>query len=151
MKRFSDLTEQEVLALAITNEEEDSRIYRGFAEGLREQFPTSAKVFDEMAEEEVHHRTMLFDLYRQKFGDYLPLIRRQDVKGFIHHKPLWLMRPLGLDEVRKFADNMEFEAERFYRKAAETARDASVRQLLVELAEAEAKHEGSPTSSTNAC
>ena len=83
MKRFSDLTEQEVLALAITNEEEDSRIYRGFAEGLREKFPSSAKVFDEMAEEEVHHRTMLFDLYRKKFGDYLPLIRRQDVKGFI--------------------------------------------------------------------
>ena len=103
MKRFSDLTEQEVLALAITNEEEDSRIYRGFAEGLREQFPSSAKVFDEMAEEEVHHRTMLFDLYRKKFGDYLPLIRRQDVKGFLQPKqPLWLTRPLGLDEVRKF-------------------------------------------------
>ena len=143
MKRFADLTEQEVLALAITNEEEDSRIYRGFAEGLREQFPSSAKVFDEMAEEEVHHRTMLFDLYRKKFGDYLPLIRRQDVKGFIQHKsaPLWLMRPLGLEDVRKFAENMEFEAERFYRKAAETARDASVRQLLIELAEAEAGHE----------
>jgi rubrerythrin len=143
VKRFSDLTEQEVLALAITNEEEDSRIYRGFAEGLREQFPSSAKVFDEMAEEEVHHRTMLYDLYRKKFGDYLPLIRRQDVKGFIQHKsaPLWLMRPLGLEDVRKFAENMEFEAGRFYRKAAETARDASVRQLLVELAEAEAGHE----------
>ncbi len=130
MKKFSDLTEQEVLALAITNEEEDSRIYRGFAEGLREQFPASAKVFDEMAEEEVHHRTMLFDLYRKKFGEYLPLIRRQDVKGFIHHKSsLWLMRPLGLEEVRKFAENMEFEAERYYRKAAETARDASVRAI----------------------
>jgi rubrerythrin len=142
VKRFSDLSEQEVLALAITNEEEDSRIYRGFAEGLREQFPTSAKVFDEMAEEEVHHRTMLFDLYRKKFGDYLPLIRRQDVKGFLHPKqPLWLTRPLGLEEVRKFAENMEFEAERYYRKAAENARDASVRQLLVELAEAEAGHE----------
>lgn len=143
MKRFADLTEQEVLALAITNEEEDSRIYRGFAEGLREKFPSSAKVFDEMAEEEVHHRTMLFDLYRKKFGEYLPLIRRQDVKGFIQIKsaPLWLMRPLGLDDVRKFAENMEFEAERFYRKAASTARDASVRQLLIELAEAEAGHE----------
>ncbi len=142
MKKFSDLTEQEVLALAITNEEEDSRIYRGFAEGLREQFPASAKVFDEMAEEEVHHRTMLFDLYRQRFGEYLPLIRRQDVKGFLHPKqPLWLTRPLGLEEVRKFAENMEFEAERYYRKAAETARDASVRQLLIELAEAEAGHE----------
>ena len=142
MKKFSDLTEQEVLALAITNEEEDSRIYRGFAEGLRQQFPSSAKVFDEMAEEEVHHRTMLFDLYRQKFGEYLPLIRRQDVKGFLHPKqPLWLMRPLGLDQARKFAENMEFEAERYYRRAAETARDVSVRKLLIELAEAEAGHE----------
>ena len=142
MKRFADLSEQEVLALAITNEEEDSRIYRGFAQGLRDQFPASAKVFDEMAEEEVQHRTWLYDLYRQKFGDYLPLIRRQDVKGFMQQRqPLWLMHPLGLDEVRKFAENMEFEAERFYRKAAESARDASVRQLLIELAEAEAGHE----------
>ena len=142
MKKFSELTEQEVLALAITNEEEDSRIYRGFAEGLREQFPSSAKVFDEMAEEEVHHRTILFELYRKKFGEYLPLIRRQDVKGFIRHKSsLWLMRPLGLEEVRKYAEDMEFEAERFYRKAAAGARDASVRQLLIELAEAEAGHE----------
>src|SRR5580692_4371450 len=104
VKRFADLSEQEILALAITNEEEDSRIYRGFAEGLREQFPASAKVFDEMADEEVRHRTMLFDLYRTKFGEYLPLIRRQDVKGFIQKKPLWLMHPLNLDEVRKFAE-----------------------------------------------
>jgi rubrerythrin len=142
VKRFSDLSEQEILALAITNEEEDSRIYRGFAEGLRGEFPASAKVFDEMAEEEVTHRTRLYDLYRQKFGEYLPLIRRQDVKGFIQHKStLWLMRPLGLEEVRKFAENMEYEAERFYRRAAENARDASVRQLLIDLAEAEAGHE----------
>lgn len=142
MKRFSELTEQEILALAITNEEEDSRIYRGFSEGLREQFPSSAKVFDEMAEEEVRHRTMLYDLYRQKFGDYLPLIRRQDVSGFLQNKsPLWLTRPLGLEDVRKFAENMEFEAERFYRKAAASSRDASIRQLLIELAEAEAGHE----------
>ena len=142
MKRFADLTEQEILALGITNEDEDSRIYRGFAEGLREKYAASAKVFDEMAEEEVRHRTMLFDLYRSKFGEYLPLIRRQDVKGFIQKKPLWLMQPLQLDEVRKFAENMEFEAARFYRKAAETTRDASVRQLLLELAEIEAEHEG---------
>jgi rubrerythrin len=142
LKNFSDLTEQEILALAITNEEEDSRIYRGFAEGLREQFPSSAKVFDEMAEEEVHHRTMLYDLYRQKFGEYLPLIRRQDVRGFLNPKePLWLTRPLGLEEVRKFAENMEYEAERYYRRAAQGARDASVRQLLIELADAEADHE----------
>ena len=142
MKRFSDLSEQEIVALAITNEDEDSRIYRGFAEGLRGKYPASAKVFDEMADEEVRHRTMLFELYRSKFGEYLPLIRRQDVKGFIPKRPLWLMQPLNLDEVRKFAENMEYEAERFYRRAADTTRDASVRQLLVELAEAEVGHEG---------
>ncbi len=141
MKRFADLTEQEILALAITNEDEDSRIYRGFSEGLRTQYPASAKVFDEMAEEEVHHRSMLFDLYREKFGEYLPLIRRQDVKGFIQKPAIWLIQPLALDEVRKYAENMEFEAERFYRKAAETTRDASTRKLLLELAEAEAGHE----------
>ena len=142
MKRFADLTEQEIVALAITSEDEDSRIYRGFAEGLRAKYPASAKVFDEMADEEVRHRTRLFDLYRSKFGEYLPLIRRQDVKGFIAKKPLWLMAPLNLDEVRKFAEDMEYEANRFYRRAAETTRDTSVRQLLVDLAEVEAEHEG---------
>jgi rubrerythrin len=142
VKRFADLSEREVLALAITSEDEDSRIYRGFAEGLRDTFPASAKVFDEMAAEEVRHRTMLFDMYRDKFGEYLPLIRRQDVRGFIRHsRPLWLMRPLGLEEVRKFAETMEIEAERFYRKASESARDISVRKLLTELAEIEAEHE----------
>jgi rubrerythrin len=141
MRRFSDLTEQQVLALAISNEDEDSRIYRGFAEGLRAQFPASATVFDEMAEEEIGHRSMLFDLYRQKFGDYLPLIRRQDVKGFIAKKPLWLVQPLRLDDVRKYAAEMEFEAARFYRKASETSRDASIRELLLRLAEAEDQHE----------
>ena len=142
MKRFAELTEQEILALAISNEEEDSRIYRSFAEGLRKDYAASARMFDEMADEEVRHRTMLFELYRSKFGEYLPLIRRQDVKGFIQKQPLWLMSPLSLDEVRKFAENMEYEATRFYRRAAETTRDTSVRQLLVELAEVEAQHEG---------
>jgi len=141
VKRFSDLSEPEILALAISNEEEDSRIYRGFAEGLRQQFPASAKVFDEMADEEVRHRSMLFDLYRSKFGDSLPLISRQDVKGFIPKRPLWLVRPLGLGEVRKFAEELEFEAARFYRRAAATTRDASTRQLLDELAEVEDEHE----------
>lgn len=142
MKRFADLTEQEVLALAITNEEEDSRIYRDFAQGLRDEYPASAKVFDEMASEEVHHRTMLYDLYRKKFGEHLPLIRRNDVKDFIPHKSTpWLTRPLPLNDARKFAEKMEDEAQRFYRKAAEGARDISVRQLLLELAEAEAGHE----------
>jgi len=141
VKRFSDLTEQEILALAISNEDEDSRIYRGFAEGLRAQYGASAKVFDEMADEEARHRSMLFDLYRTKFGEYLPLIRRQDVKGFITKQPLWLMPQLNLDDVRKFAETMEFEAERFYRRAADTTRDASTRQLLLELAEIESQHE----------
>src|SRR5437660_10542302 len=98
VKRFADLSEQEIVALAITNEDEDSRIYRGFAEGLREKYPSSAKVFDEMAEEEVRHRTMLFDLYRTKFGEYLPLIRCQDVKGFTQKRPRWTLRPSHVDE-----------------------------------------------------
>lgn len=141
MKQFADLTEREILALAISNEEEDSRIYHGFSEGLAEHFPASAAVLSGMAEEEVHHRGMLFDLYRKKFGDYLPLIRRQDVKGFIRRKPLWLMQPLKLEDVRKYAVDMELEAARFYRKAAETTRDASVRELLITLAEEEDKHD----------
>jgi len=141
VKRFADLTEQEILALAITNEEEDSRIYRNFAQGLRLNYAASAKMFDEMADEEVRHRTMLYELYRQKFGEFLPLIRRQDVKGFVRHKPIWLTQQLGLDEVRKYAANMEYETARFYRRAAETARDASIRELLIKLAEAEDRHE----------
>lgn len=141
MKRFADLTEQEILALAISNEEEDSRIYRNFAEGLRENYASSATMFDLMAEEEIRHRSRLFDLYRKRFGEYLPLIRRQDVKGFVRHRPLWLVRPLGLDEVRKYAAEMEYETARFYRKAADAARDTSIRQLLIELAEAEDRHE----------
>jgi rubrerythrin len=141
VKRFVDLSEQEILALAITNEEEDSRIYRGFSEGLRAKFPDSAKVFDEMAEEEVRHRSMLFDLYREKFGDYLPLIRRQDVKGFIQKPAIWLMGPLNLEKVRKYTEAMEYEAGLFYRKAAQTTRDATIRKLLDELAEIEDEHE----------
>jgi rubrerythrin len=141
MKRFADLSEQEILALAISSEEEDSRIYRDFAEGLRDPFPASAEIFDAMAEEEVRHRTMLFDLYRGKFGEYLPLIRRQDVKGFVRRRPHWLVRSLGVDEVRKYAAAMEYETARFYRKAAAATRDASIRKLLIELAEAEDRHE----------
>ena len=141
MKRFADLSEQEVLALAISNEEEDSRIYRDFAEGLRADFPDTAKMFDAMAAEEVGHRGMLYDLYRTKFGEHLPLVRRQDVRGFVRHKPVWLVRPLGLEEVRKYAATMEYETAHFYRKAAESARDASVRELLVRLSEAEDVHQ----------
>jgi rubrerythrin len=141
MKRFADLSEREVLALAISTEEEDCRIYQSFAEGLRHDFPASAKVFEEMAAEEVHHRGLLYDLYREKFGEFLPLIRRQDVRGFVKHKPLWLVRPLGLDEVRKYAATMEYETAHFYRRASQHARDASVRELLLRLAEDEDRHE----------
>ena len=101
MRNFSDLTEREILALAIANEEEDNRIYTDIAEGLRDDYPASAHVFTEMAEEESEHRHRLLELYREKFGEHIPLIRRQDVRGFIHHKPVWQIYPLNIDEVRK--------------------------------------------------
>ena len=141
MKRFADLGEQEVLALAISNEDEDNRIYRSFADGLRASYPDTAAMYDKMAEEEIGHRGMLLDLYREKFGEFLPLIRRQDVKGFVARRPIWLNRPLGLDAVRRFAEEMEYETARFYRRAAQSARDEAVRNLLDQLAAAEDKHE----------
>ena len=141
MKRFVDLSEQEVLALAISNEEQDCRIYLSIAEGLRQQYPSSAKLFEDMAAEEARHRTMLYDLYRAKFGEFLPLVRRQDVRGFIKHRPIWLARPLGLDEVRKYVAETEYETARFYRRAAEQSRDPAVRALLISLADAEDRHE----------
>jgi erythrin-vacuolar iron transport family protein len=140
-RRFADLNEQEVLALAIANEDEDNRIYRSFADGLRAAYPETAAVYDRMAQEEIGHHDMLLDLYRRKFGDFLPLIRRQDVKGFVVRRPIWLNRPLGLEAVRKFAEEMEFETARFYRKAAEAAQDDAVRDLLTHLAAAEDTHE----------
>ena len=141
MKNFSDLTEQELLALAITLEEEDSRIYGDFDQGLRENYPDSAKVFAGMSEEESTHRHRLLDLYREKFGDHIPLIRRQDVRGFVERKPVWLARPLGIDKVRAQAEIMEAETKRFYASAARQSRDASVRQLLGDLAAEERRHE----------
>jgi erythrin-vacuolar iron transport family protein len=141
VKRFADLNEREVLALAISNEDEDNRIYRSFADGLRSAYPDTAAMYDKMAEEEISHHDMLLDLYRKKFGEFLPLIRRQDVKGFVTRRPIWLNRPLGLDAVRKFAEEMEFETARFYRRAAEAAHDDAVRDLLTRLAAAEDKHE----------
>jgi erythrin-vacuolar iron transport family protein len=141
VKRFSDLSEQEILALAISNEDEDNRIYRSFADGLRGSYPDTAAMYDKMAAEEIEHHDRLLDLHRQKFGDFLPLIRRQDVKGFVARRPIWLNRPLGLDAVRKFAEQMEYETARFYRRAAESARDEATRDLLTQLASAEDKHE----------
>jgi rubrerythrin len=141
MRNFSDLTEKEVLALAIANEEEDNRIYTDIAEGLRDDYPGSAKVFSEMADEESEHRQKLLDLYRQKFGEHIPLIRRHDVRGFVYHKPVWQLLPLNLDEVRKLAESMEVETQQFYRRAAARSEDVSIRKLLGDLAEAEVEHE----------
>ena len=140
MKAFSDLTEQEILALAISAEEEDARIYADYAEGLKADFPASAKVFNEMAAEENEHRRQLIELHRGKFGEHIPLLRRHDVRGFARHEPLWIVRPLGLDRVRKQAEIMEFEARRFYERALTRTSDAGVRKLLGDLAEAERSH-----------
>lgn len=141
MRDFSELNEREVLALAIGAEEEDGRIYADFSEGLRADYPASAKVFTEMAAEEGEHRRWLIDLYRQKFGEHIPLVRRQDVRGFLSPKPVWQMLPLRLEMVRNQAAMMELEAARFYRQAAGRSTDASIRKLLGDLAEAEEKHE----------
>jgi len=141
VKRFADLNEQQILALAISNEDEDNRIYRSFADALRVSYPDTADMYDKMAQEEIGHRDMLLELHREKFGDFLPLIRRQDIKGFVPRRPIWLNRPLAIDATRKFAEEMEYETARFYRRAAENAHDDSVRDLLRQLAAAEDKHE----------
>jgi rubrerythrin len=141
MRSFKSLSEQEILALAISLEEEDARIFDDFADGLQAAYPTQAEEFRRLREEEDGHRHRLLDLYRGKFGEHIPLIRRQDVKGFVSRKPIWLVRPLGLDAVRKQTELMELETRRFYEKSARRATDASVRQLLGDLAEEERKHE----------
>jgi len=141
MKDFHGLSELEILALAISLEEEDERVYADFAEGLRQEFPASAAVFDGMQAEELGHRRRLIELYRAKFGEHIPLIRRQDVKGFVQRKPVWLVRPLGLEAVRKHASAIEVETRRFYERAAQRTTDASVRQLLDDLAQEERAHE----------
>src|ERR1700675_949834 len=141
MRNFDSLSEREILALAISLEEEDERVYADYAEGLRQDFPASASVFDGMRAEESTHRRRLIEIYQQKFGDHIPLIRRQDVRGFVHRMPVWLVRPLGLDAVRKQASAIEVETKRFYERAASRAQDVDVRQLLDDLAEEERGHE----------
>ncbi len=141
MKNFADLTEREVLAVAISAEEEDSRIYMSFAEDLKERYPDSAKIFEEMAEQERDHRHRLLEMYEQRFGPHLPPIRREDVKGFLRRRPIWLTKNLPLDTVRKEVETMELQAERFYARAAEQAKDVGVRRLLGDLAEEEKGHE----------
>jgi erythrin-vacuolar iron transport family protein len=139
-KNFKDLTEREILALAIQLEEEDSRVYADFAEGLNQTHPATAKVFREMQAEESRHRQSLIDMYQNRFGDHIPLIRRQDVKGFVERRPVWLVRPLGISAVRKQVAVMELETERFYERALERISEPSTRKLLGDLAEIERQH-----------
>lgn len=141
MKRFSELTEPEVLALAITSEEEDSQIYLSFANRLRADYPATAHMFEDMAAEEQGHKNMLLDLFEKRFGGRIPYITRQDVRGFMRRNPIWLMDNMRIEEVRQQAELMEIEASTFYAKAASLAQDVDVRKLLGDLALAERGHE----------
>jgi erythrin-vacuolar iron transport family protein len=140
MRDFKSLSEQEILALAISLEEEDERIYADYAEGLRQDFPGTAAVFDGMREEESGHRRRLIELYRSKFGEHIPLVRRQDVRGLVQRQPMWLVRPLGLEKVREQVSAIEVETRHFYETAAARAQDAGIRQLLDDLAQEERSH-----------
>jgi len=140
MKTFDSLNEQEVLALAIALEEEDARIYEDFADGLQANYPEQAAKFRVMRGEEDGHRHRLLEHYKSRFGDHVPLIRRQDVRGFVDRKPVWLIRPLGLKTVQKTAESMEVETRRFYEAACKRTTDTGIRQLLGDLAEEERNH-----------
>jgi rubrerythrin len=140
LKKFKDLTEKEILAIAIAAEEEDGRIYGEFADALREDYPSTADMFEDMRQEEVGHRDRLMATFRQRFGEHIPLIRRENVKGFLQRRPVWLVRPLGVKVARKQAEMMELEATRFYARAASRTTDISTRELLNKLADEERKH-----------
>jgi rubrerythrin len=139
-KSFNELSEREILALAISQEEEDGKIYGEFAERMRPNFPKTADALAAMRDEESNHRHQLIETYRQKFGDYIPLLRRQDVRGFVNRKPIWLNRVLSVEQVRNEIGSMEQETRRFYEKSAQKSTSAPVRQLLSDLAEQESKH-----------
>ncbi|HVM47238.1 MAG TPA: ferritin family protein [Candidatus Acidoferrum sp.] len=140
MRAFESLTEQEILALAISLEEEDARIYDDFADGLKENYPSQAQKFAQMRREEDGHRHRLLDLYRSRFGEHIPLIRRQEVRGFVRRRPVWLVRPLGIKAAQKQAEVMELETKSFYEAASRRATDTGIRQLLGDLAEEERHH-----------
>jgi rubrerythrin len=141
-RRFRDLSEREILALAVSSEEDDARIYRSYAERLRADYPDTAAMFDGMAAEEDGHRRRLIDLHSTRFGDVIPLIRREHVAGYYARRPVWLMENMGIDRIRAEAEAMEHEAEAFYLKAAQRSTDAATRKLLGDLAAAEAGHRG---------
>jgi rubrerythrin len=140
-RSFQELNEQEILALAIDSEEDDSRIYSEFSERLKEKYPATSRTLITMRDEELDHAHRLMDSFKTSYGEHLPFIRRQDVKGFITRKPLWLSRLLTVDQVRKEVETMEYEARRFYEAAAKRTSNLSVRKLLNELALVEASHE----------
>jgi rubrerythrin len=140
-RSFDSLSEQEILALAISSEEEDARIYRSYADGLRESFPASARVFEDMAAEEDGHRRRLIEQHQVRFGPTIPLIRREHVRGYYERSPDWLVRPLGIEKTRDMAAKMELQAARFYEAALARAADAGTRKLLGDLAAAESGHE----------
>lgn len=140
MKRFKDLTEREILALAITLEEEDERVYADLAEGFREHYPASSQLFGEMQHEESEHRRALTTLYRERFGEHIPLVRRQDVRGFVVRQAVWLTHPLRIDAARAQVAAMELETRRFYEAAANRVTDVRLRTLLNDLALVERKH-----------
>ena len=140
-KRFDDLGEREILALAISSEEDDARIYRDFAHRLRDDYPATAKVFEGMAATEDRHRRRLIDAFTARFGETIPLIRREHVSGFYARRPVWLAETLPLERIREIAGDMEREAGRFYQKAAQRTSDAGIRKLLGDLAAAETAHE----------
>ena len=140
MKRFKDLTERELLALAITLEEEDERVYADFAEGFRDHYPASAELFAKMRAEESEHRRALTELFRERFGDHIPLVRRQDVRGFVTRSPVWLANPLRIEAARAQVEAMELETRRFYDAAAARVTDARIRSLLNDLALVERRH-----------
>lgn len=140
-RRFRDLSEQEIIALAISSEEDDGRIYRTYADRLRADYPDTAALFDDMAAEEDTHRRRLIDLHMARFGDVIPLIRREHVAGFYLRKPVWLSETQSLDTIRGEAAAMEHAAHQFYLRAAQNTSDAATRKLLGDLAAAEAGHE----------
>jgi rubrerythrin len=148
--KFSELSEPQLLALAISAEEEDSRIYRDFANSLRADFPPTAELFDKMAAEEDGHRHRLTELFRQKFGEHIPLIRRQDVKGFLTRRPSWIVRNVRPEKARQEAALMEVQSRRFYEAAAGRTTDAAARQLLNDLAQEEQRHENRAEEITDA-
>ena len=144
VRAFSSLSEQEMLALAISLEEEDHRVFVEYAHAIGEHYPATAKVFLEIAEQESENRRRLIELYRERVGEHIPLIRPRDIRGFVKHEPIWMVRPLGLDKVRRQVEARIYETRRFYERAQERATDAGTRQLLGDLVAAEVRQESAP-------